>query len=217
MKYKLIAFDVDGTLIANPLSVFISIFNNSHIPKKELKKLVRDFMFKKIDYDEAFYQGICLLKKSKLTKKQLLESMSGLRLNEGVNETLKKLKDSNYRLAIISASFNIALEKLIPDYLSIFSYIFINEILFDEHGNVKEGQVTKHNFEGKALALKEIAEKENIKLSECVFIGDASNDVEVAKVAGLSIAFNSISKTLKRVSDIVVEGNDIRGVLKYIE
>ena len=71
-------------------------------------------------------------------------------------------------------------------------------------------------MEHKATALREIAEKHNIKLSECVFIGDHHNDVIVAKVAGLSIAFNCKSEDLRKAANICIEKKDLREILKFI-
>ena len=61
-----------------------------------------------------------------------------------------------------------------------------------------------------------IAEREKISLSECVFVGDNHNDVHVAEIAGLSIAFNCKSESLAEVCDVIVENKDLREVLKYI-
>ncbi len=71
-------------------------------------------------------------------------------------------------------------------------------------------------MDGKAIALKKIAERENLKLSECVFIGDHNNDVKIAQEAGLAIAFNCKSDELRDTADVCIEKKDLREVLRYI-
>ena len=71
-------------------------------------------------------------------------------------------------------------------------------------------------MDGKALALKKIAERENISLSECVFVGDYLNDLKIIKEAGLGIAFNCNYEELKRAADVVIEKKDLREILRYI-
>jgi len=69
---------------------------------------------------------------------------------------------------------------------------------------------------GKAEALKIIAKREKIPLSQCVHIGDHHNDVTIAKIAGLSIAFDAKNEELRRTTDVVIDRKDLREVLKYI-
>ena len=69
---------------------------------------------------------------------------------------------------------------------------------------------------GERKALKQIAEREKIKLEECVFVGDHDNDLKIAEEAGLSIAFNAHSEELKKVANVVVAKKDLREILKYV-
>jgi len=46
--------------------------------------------------------------------------------------------------------------------------------------------------------------------------GDHHNDVTIAKIAGLSIAFDAKNEELRRTADVVIDRKDLREVLKYI-
>ena len=131
-------------------------------------------------------------------------------------ETLRELKRKGLRLAIISGSINILLEKLIPNYDEIFDDVFLSRIYFDDKGNISEMKVTEYDVEKKAEALKLIAKRENISLKECVFVGDYLNDIKVMEEAGLGIAFNCQEEKLKEVADVVIEKKDLREVLRHI-
>ena len=110
----------------------------------------------------------------------------------------------------------ILLEKFIPNYNEIFDDVFLSKIYFDENGFITKIEPTEFDIEKKAEALKQIAERENIRLEECVFIGDYLNDMKVMQEAGLGIAFNCEHEELKKIADVVIEKKDLRGVLRYI-
>ena len=135
---------------------------------------------------------------------------------DGAMETLKELKKNGLKLAIISGSINIVLEKFIPNYNEFFDDVFLSRIYFDEEGNITKIEATEFDMKKKADALKKIAEREKIKLEECVFVGDYLNDMKVIQEAGLGIAFNCEHDKLKEVADVVIEKKDLREVLKYI-
>ena len=135
---------------------------------------------------------------------------------EGAIETLEELKRRGIKLAVISGSLNIMLEKFIPNYEDYFDYVFLSRIYFDENGQINKIEATEYDMDGKALALRKIAEREKIDLKECVFIGDYLNDMKIIQEAGLGIAFNCEHDELTKAADVVIEKKDLREILKYI-
>ena len=75
---------------------------------------------------------------------------------------------------------------------------------------------TEYDIDKKAEALEKIANREKIKLDECVFVGDYLNDLKAMQAAGLGIAFNSKEDKLKEVADVVIEKKDLREILPHI-
>ena len=69
----------------------------------------------------------------------------------------------------------------------------------------------------KAFGLEKLAVKLNIKPSEIAAIGDAANDIEMLKYAGLAIAMGNASEEVKSISDIVTDTNENNGVIKAID
>lgn len=69
----------------------------------------------------------------------------------------------------------------------------------------------------KAFGLEKLAAKLNIKPSEIAAIGDAANDIEMLKYAGLAIAMGNASEEVKSLSDIVTDTNENNGVIKAID
>ena len=69
----------------------------------------------------------------------------------------------------------------------------------------------------KAYGLEKLAKELNIQPSEIAAIGDAANDIEMLKYAGLAIAMGNASEKVKAIADIVTDTNKNNGVIKAID
>src|SRR3989344_3104870 len=215
-NYKLVCFDVDGTLVDNVTfswQVFHEYFQTDLHRREDAKNR---FFSGEISYLEWAEHDINLWKEKNATKGDFMKAISHLKLMQGAIETLQELKKHNLKLAIISGSLNVVLEALIPNYGDFFDDVFLSRIHFDEHGHISKVEATEFDMDAKALALRKIAEREKISLKECVFIGDYLNDLKIIQEAGLGIAFNCEHEELKQAADVVIEKKDLREILKYI-
>jgi phosphoserine phosphatase len=218
MDYKLVCFDVDGTLVDNLEFSWQLFHDHFKIDARRREEARKKFYNGEISYIEWAEHDINLWTEAKAKKDDFISAIknSNIRLMEGAIETIKELRKRGMKLAIISGSIDIILEHLLPEYRSLFDEVFLTRIYFDSEGNIVQVKATEFDMKGKAIALKNVAKKEKIKLQECVFIGDHNNDIDIAKVAGLSIAFDAKDNELRRVSDIVIDKKDLREILKFI-
>ena len=69
----------------------------------------------------------------------------------------------------------------------------------------------------KAFGLEKLANKLGVQPSEIAAIGDAANDIEMLKYAGLAIAMGNASEEVKAIADIVTDTNENNGVIKAID
>jgi len=215
-RYKLVCFDLDGTLVDDTIFVWQTLHDHFGTDKEERKNALDRYNKKEITYQEWVDHDVKLFNEKGMTRDKLVEAISGLRLMLGAKEAVTELKKKGMKLAVISGSIDIVLEVLFPDHP--FDDVLINRFEFDNEGRLLRGIGTKFDFERKALGLKQIAEREGFKLDECVFIGDNHNDIQIAEIAGLSIAFNSKSETLSEICDVVIpkDVKDIRAILPFI-
>jgi phosphoserine phosphatase len=217
MKYKLVAFDVDGTLIDEIVSVWRMVHEEFGIDGKKLDEATSLFFSGKLTFSEWAQHDIDLWKEAGVTRKDIESVISKFRLMDGATETLMELKKRGYKLAIISGGLHMLVSHFIPNADEVFDYIVINRLEFDSAGKIVRCRTPQEFDDGehKAKVLRILAEREGISIDECVFVGDAYNDVDVIKAAGLGIAFNA-KREVTDVGDVVIEKKDLREILKYL-
>ena len=137
-----------------------------------------------------------------------------LALVEGARETLQALKSAGVRLAVISGTLDLLLDTLFPDHP--FDEVYTNRIAFDPDGRISHWHATPFDMDGKGVALRAIAMRENIPLARCAFVGDHANDIPATRLAGFSIAFNPKSKELEALASVVVRSRDLRDILPHL-
>jgi hydroxymethylpyrimidine pyrophosphatase-like HAD family hydrolase len=95
---------------------------------------------------------------------------------------------------------------------NIFSYPVWIERKSDLHGFdfVQPGV-------GKGVALAALAAHLGLEMSQTLAIGDSLNDLDMLKVAGLSVAMGNATPELKKVSHAIVGSNNEDGVAEAIE
>ena len=130
-KYKLVCFDLDGTLIDNvkfSWQIFHDYFQTDAHRREDAKKR---FLDGGITYLEWAEHDMDMWKEKNATKGQFFKAIEHIKLIEGAMETLNELKKRGMKLAIISGSINILLEKVIPNYKEIFDDVFLSSIYFN--------------------------------------------------------------------------------------
>jgi len=216
MKYKLVCFDLDGTLVDDTIFIWQTLHDHFGTDKDARKEMIEKFLRKEVTYQQWADHDVVMLKKKGATKDKIITLIKKLKLMRGAKDTVGKLKAQGIKLAVISGSLDIVLDTLFPDHP--FDDVLINKFEFDNEGNLMGCVATKYDIEHKATGLKMIAKREGFDLSECVFVGDNHNDIHVAEIAGLAIAFNSKSETFSEMCDVVIPNDvqDMRAILPHI-
>jgi hypothetical protein len=69
----------------------------------------------------------------------------------------------------------------------------------------------------KATGLIKLCEHLGISIEETIAVGDADNDIDILKTAGLSIAMENANDEVKRICDVTVADCDHEGCAEAIE
>lgn len=176
MKITTILFDLDGTLL-NTLGDIHACINQALIQNnckerslEEIKSFIGNGI--KIAIEKAVFPYIIeeekLLKAVNDFKNAYKENMNKYtRPYDGIKTTLDELKKNNYKIAVISNKYDEAVKNLCKEYFG--DYI---DIAVGESENTKK----KPNIDGILKVCKEL----NIKIDECIFIGDSEVDIKTA-------------------------------------
>jgi phosphoserine phosphatase len=212
--YKLVIFDMDGTLIQGR-GIFVIAEKKNFID--ELLRLI------KYDGIDFYQKSIEIAKLSKgFNKNEFLNIFRTVALQDFIKDVIKQLKNRNIITAIATDSYKFLADDL-KDRLGI-DYVFANNLIINN--DIITGELEIHNkelkkdfYNGKIYSicksdvLDQLCNKLGIQVEESIAIGDGKVDISMLKKAGLGIAFNA-SEEVQKNANVVT--NDMRTILKYI-
>lgn len=130
-------------------------------------------------------------------------------------------------MTIVDDAMNDFMEN--PGEVEKFNLFFANDYEAQEvYEQIKELPVcftskTKSSLEinavgvNKAKGLKALCGRLGIDMSECIAVGDAENDEEMLKAAGLKVAMGNATERVKSIADVVAPDCENSGVAWVIE
>jgi len=213
-SFDLVAFDVDGTLVDDTVFIWKTLHDYFGTDPDSREMAFQSYMSGKWVYRQWFEHDMKLLTEAGADRASILDAIKGMRLTDGVIETLNELRAAGAHLAIISGSIDIVVERF--GLAPYFDDIYLNHIWFDEQGQLTRWKATPYDVWDKATGLRHLAQRYEVPIERTAFIGDNFNDVAVARAAGFSMAINCKSDELAEVVDVVLPGSDMRAVLPYL-
>jgi glucosyl-3-phosphoglycerate synthase len=211
-RYKLILFDMDGTLLAGKT---IHLFAESLGFNDQLNQILESNIksYKKIIQIAGFFKGC--------HRNELLSMFREIPLQNHVLDIATYLRKQNIITAIATASYQFLADDL--QQRLQFNYAFGNNLLFDH--DVATGELVIHNHKlynhngkiysiCKSKILEDLCTQHHLRLTETIAIGDGSNDIDMIKEAGLGIAFNAPVEVQEH-ADLII--TDFKEMLKYLE
>ena len=210
-KGKFIVFDLDGV-----------IFRDQYLLRLSSQRGL-------LSYLRTYY--LCILfDLGRLTIERLLEEVykdfKGTSLNTlwevykemhligGIEEVIQALRSKGHTIAIISSG--------VPDFLvrdlalelgADMGFGIDIGFLDDSLSGTVGGELS--TFTGKESLIKELARQRDVEWKEGVVIADDPNNLSIMEKAGLSIGVNA-SFLVRKKADCLVDGNDLRELLNYI-
>ncbi|MBR9692522.1 HAD-IB family phosphatase [Candidatus Woesearchaeota archaeon] len=219
MKYKLVCFDLDGTLVEgiDHPQYWNTLHRHIQGEKKGAafeEECIARFKAGTLSYKEWLDEDMGDFQRLGATKKDFEDAAKRHRPMNGAEKTIAELHKRGYKLGVISGALKILVDTLFPNYP--FEDVFVNEIDFDEKGLIAGWKDTVYDQGSKYKALHAICEREGISISETVFVGNGENDIDILKEAGLGIAFLPESEKVSAAADVVVTEPDVRKILDFL-
>lgn len=201
-RRRLVAFDLDGTLIKNIrfswkiLRDKVGLIGNDNIERKRL------FESGKLNYKDWIKIDLKELGDAGLTRELAAAAVedaksAGAKLTNNFHEALAALREGGCTVALVSGGVDCVLYGFLENADEVFDQIYINRLVWDDDGALADiiptrfdgGMHCKGVLGGKEGALIELCSDLDISIADSVFVGDDTNDFGVMEKAGLSIFY----------------------------
>jgi len=181
---KLVVMDVDSTLIEQEV---IDLLAEVSGVGDQVRAITESAMRGELDFETSLRKRVALLNGQPESIIQTVAKQ--ISLTPGARTLIRTLKKLGHGVGLVSGGFSqvvdpIAAQLGIPHVRSNTLEI-INGIIT---GNLSGPIIDRA---GKAQALKEFAQHEQITQANTIAIGDGANDLDMIATAGLGIAFNA--------------------------
>ena len=137
---KAVFFDFDGTLTTNNNNVWKSIWKKYGLPVDEnsyYRSLFNRFMTNQITHQQWCDLTCEEFRKVGFDYNSLMNIADEIKMIDGIEETLKKLKENGYHLFIISGNIMSVIERVLGDKIKYFDGIEANKLIFEESGLIQ--------------------------------------------------------------------------------
>lgn len=204
-RFKLVAFDLEGTLVTKP-ATFWRVLHERYGTEDEDAACYRLWKGGEITIREWVKMTETMWKgRGRPSRKRIEDALRAHSCARGAAHTIKALKAAGYKVAIITAALDV-LADAIGRELGVDYVYSTNRAVFDSHDRLERIECYgAGDGEAKAMLLRGLAEREGISLDECVVVGDERNDVPMFRDAGLAVAFRPKDDALIAEADHVIE------------
>ncbi|MFA5145901.1 MAG: HAD family phosphatase [Candidatus Omnitrophota bacterium] len=210
MRYKMIIFDIDGTITTH-ISSWRYIHEKLRMWDDIAFRYQKRFLAGKISYrkfcelDAAHWRG--------LPEARIRRIFGTVRYSKNAARYIRKLKEAGFILVAVSTGLQFMADRIKRELG--FDHAVSNELAC--RGGIITGRVKiniSHGAKGKIL--KKIFRRFGVRPDEVISVGDSEGDIPLAKNSGYSIAFNSSSARLSKIADYDCRTKDFGEVYKKI-
>ena len=208
MKYRLILFDVDSTLIKQEV---IDLLADKSGHGREVQQITARAMKGEIDFAQALSARVSLLEG--LPESVFDEVISQISFAEGFDELFSYLRKNGFLVGAVSGGFHNVLDKLFAQLQLDFLEANVLEVV---DGRLT-GKITSAPIDrmAKARALREFAALHDIELENTVAVGDGANDIDMIEIAGLGVSYMG-KEILRQKADLHLEKAGLNALIQYL-
>ena len=208
MKYRLILFDVDSTLIKQEV---IDLLAEKSGHGREVQQITARAMAGEIDFSQALLKRVSLLEG--LPESVFDEVISQVSFAEGFDELFSFLRKNGFLVGAVSGGFHNVLDKLFAQLQLDFLKANVLEVVDGKlTGKITAAPVDRM---AKARALREFAALHKVELENTVAVGDGANDLEMIEIAGLGVSYMG-KEILRQKADLHLEKAGLNALIQYL-
>ena len=208
MKYRLILFDVDSTLIKQEV---IDLLAEKSGHGREVQQITARAMKGEIDFSQALLKRVSLLEG--LPESVFDEVISEISFAEGFDELFSYLRKNGFLVGAVSGGFHNVLDKLFARLQLDFLKANVLEVVDGRlTGKITAAPVDRM---AKARALREFAALHKVELENTVAVGDGANDLDMIEIAGLGVSYMG-KEILRQKADLHLEKAGLNALIQYL-
>ncbi len=181
---RLIVFDVDSTLVDGEV---IELLAEHAGCMDRVKEITDAAMRGELDFEQSLRARVALLEGVGVDA--IDHVRTHLRLMPGARTVMRTLSRLGFVTAIVSGGFSQVTDSLAAELGVDYAYANTLEIVDGRLTGGLVGPIVDRA--AKAHHLAQVADRENVPLSQTVAVGDGANDLDMLSRAGLGIAFNA--------------------------
>lgn len=207
--YKLIAFDMDSTLISIEC---VDEIADAVGRKAEVAAITEAAMRGEIaDYKESLRQRVKLLRGVTVADMEQVYT-ERLRINPGAGELITACKAAGLKVLLVSGGFTFFSERVRQTLGIDFTRANVLEVESGPNCGQLTGRLVDQPWgdicDGaeKRRTLLEVASLLGIEASQCIAMGDGANDLPMMGVAGLSVAYHAKPAVREQAMVAIDEG-----------
>lgn len=224
---RLIAFDLDGTLIKGIRHSWTILWDEVNADRKVQDENKEQFQNGNMSYLEWAKRDCERFKELGLTRSHVTSAVKkSCKLTKNLKKAIMRLKEAGFVTAIISGGVDAVLYTILPDAKDLFDEILINKFHFDENGSLISISPTEYDWDdekrgvvGKNRGLERLCEKYSVPLENAIFVGDDMNDIKAMEISGLKIYYCTDDRTLTQQlpkNVILIPRNDLMQVVNAV-
>ncbi|MFJ7287253.1 phosphoserine phosphatase SerB [Curtobacterium sp. NPDC098951] len=205
MPRFLVVLDADSTLLEDEV---IELLADTAGTRPQVQAITERAMRGEIDFTESLRQRVATL--AGLQDDVFRGAQQAVRVTRGSDELVRGVHAAGGTVGVVSGGFHEVLdpfaERLGLDHCRANRLEVVDGVLT---GRVLGDVVDAH---AKAVALREWAGADAVPIVRTVAVGDGANDLEMMRVAGLSVAFDA-KPLVREQADVAVVDRDLSSVL----
>ena len=212
-KSTLIAFDLDGTLTTTDfrsswqaVHEFFGTWetNGEPILQRFLRGEISYYEFDKADAEVWIGRS----------EDEYQEAIARIELRKGARELVSFFKKEGCTLVILSMGLEDIVEKIAIQLG--FDYWIGNELIRRDNRITGEVKINI-GWEEKGNVLKSVLRQFKVPPQNSIAIGDSTADIDMFKVAGLSIAVEPSSERVVEAVDLVCQTSNLKEIIAFFQ
>jgi len=201
----LVVLDADSTLLEDEV---IELLAESAGTRPQVEAVTQRAMRGEIDFTESLRERVATL--AGLPSDVVVQAQRAVRVTRGADDLVRGVHAAGGTVGVVSGGFHEVLDPFAAalglDHCQANRLEVVDGVLTGRvHGDVVDAHA-------KADALLAWAEADGVPLARTVAVGDGANDVEMMRVAALSVAFDAKPR-VREAADLVVVDRDLSAVL----